>query len=179
MSSRDVYDELLKSGISQKELDSFLQEQKDFVSTAKNIRSRNTGMGLSPITPRAYTPETLKNYSVRTGKTVRQSIKDIRASQKQQTEDYNSGATSQIIQIVNSSIDAISEEFADTEKAASAISSKISKDDLEYLQKLNAELTRYSNIMENENLPQKLYDTINDIIEQIRAEIYEVLLKYL
>jgi hypothetical protein len=179
MSSRDVYDELLKSGISQKELDSFLQEQKDFVSTAKNIRSRNTEMGLSSITPRAYTPETLKTYSVRTGKTVRLSIKDIRASQRQQTEDYNGGATSQIKEIVNSSINEISDEFANREKALSDISSRISKEDLEYLQKLNAELTRYSNVLETENVPQKLYDTINDIINQIRAEIYEVLLKYL
>lgn len=179
MSSRDVYDELLKSGISQKELDSFLQEQKDFVSTAKNIRSRNVGMGLSPITPKAYTPETLKNYSFRTGKTVKQAIKDIRDNQKQQTKDYNDGASSQIKEIVNSSINEVSDEFANREKALSDISSRISKDDLEYLQKLNAELTRYSIVLENENVPYKLYDTINDIIEQLRAEIYEVLLKYL
>ena len=179
MSSRDVYDELLKSGISQKELDSFLQEQKDFVSTAKNIRSRNTGMGLSPITPRAYTPETLKNYSVRTGKTVRQSIKDIRASQKQQTEDYNGGTTSQIIQIVNSAIEAVADQFANREKALSVIASKISKDDLEYLQKLNAELTKYSKVIQDKDLPQKVYNSISEKIEDIKVQIYEVLLKYL
>lgn len=179
MSSRDVYDELLKSGISQKELDSFLQEQKDFVSTAKNIRSRNIGMGLSPITPRAYTPDTLKSYSVRTGKTVRQSIKDIRASQKQQTKDYNSGTTSQIIQIVNSSIEAVADQFADREKALSVIASKISKDDLEYLQKLNAELTKYSKVIQDKDLPQKVYDSISEKIEDLKVQIYEVLLKYL
>lgn len=179
MSSRDVYDELLKSGISQKELDSFLQEQKDFVSTAKNIRSRNIGMGLSPITPRAYTPDTLKSYSVRTGKTVRQSIKDIRASQKQQTKDYNSGTTSQIIEIVNSSIEAVADQFADREKALSVIASKISKDDLEYLQKLNAELTKYSKVIQDKDLPQKVYDSISEKIEDLKVQIYEVLLKYL
>ena len=179
MSSRDVYDELLKSGISQKELDSFLQEQKDFVSTAKNIRSRNNGMGLSPITPRAYTPETLKTYSVRTGKTVRQSIKDIRASQKQQAEDYNSGATSQIIQIVNSAIEAVGDQFANREKALSVIASKISKDDLEYLQKLIAELTKYSKVIQDEDLPQKVYNSISEKIEDIKVQIYEVLLKYI
>lgn len=179
MSSRDVYDELLKSGISQKELDSFLQEQKDFVSTAKNIWLRNTEMGLSPITPRAYTPETLKTYSVRTGKTVRQSIKDIRASQRQQTEDYNGGATSQIIQIVNSSIEAVSDQFANREKALSVIASKISKEDLEYLQKLNAELTKYSKVIQDKDLPQKVYNSISEKIEDIKVQIYEVLLKYL
>lgn len=178
MSSRNVYDELLKSGITRRELDEFLKEQKDFLNVSKNIRSRNVGIGLSPITPRAYTVETLKNYSIRTGKTIKQSIKDIRDSQKQQTDDYNNGTTSQIKSVVASSLSEVSDEFANKEKVLDDVSSKISQDDLEYLQKLNAELTRYESVLENETLPQHLYNAITNILDDIRAEIYDVLLKY-
>ena len=179
MSSQDAYNDLIKSGISKSELDRFFREQKDFISKSKDIRSRNVGIGLSPITPRAYTAETLKNYVLRSGKSVKQAIKDIRESQAIQIEDYNNGTTTQIKQIVESAFSEVSEEFAKPEKIVDNVSSKINQDDLEYLQKLNAELTRYESVLENETVPQQLYDAISNIINDIRAEIYEVMLKYI
>ena len=179
MSSRDVYDELIKSGISQKELDEFFSQQKDFKNTSKMIRDKNVSMGLNPITPRAYNAQTLYNYVNRTGKSVKTAIKDIKASQSKQKADYDDGSTSQINTIVESSLNEIETDFVKPENVAKTVGSKISKDDLEYLQKLNAELTRYKSVLENEAIPQHLYNAITNIIDDIKAEIYNVIASYL
>lgn len=179
MSSQDIYDELIKSGLTKSELDDFFRQQKDFFEKSKSIRSRNIKMGLSPITPRTYTPNSLNNYIVRSGLSPQKAIKKILDSQKEQEKYYNSGTTKQITEVVNSSIDFVKSEFSNPSKIGDIVSSKIDSEDLDRLQQLNSELTRYQKVVESEAIPQRVFNAISDITETIKQEIYEILIKYI
>lgn len=173
------YRQFLKNmGLTDRQIDSFLNKQKEYAniqSESRKINKKYIGKNKSPIA--ITTEKELYEYISNSARTPKQALRSLRTRQINEEKRVSSGYTNAIFESVKESIKQVRQYYSgNINNLAEKVSANISQEDFDLLSDYSSRIYKYIEAQQGGSLEESIAD---EFISLYTEQIIEILDRYI